>query len=131
MAKKNLGGRPKKYTDEYLEALAERFEAWMEKPDSIYYKRFCYEEDIHPALLADLAAQNERFNLAYEKSKTWQEMKLAEGGLTNKYNAGFTKFMMGNICHGWTDRQIIVRESIADPLPKECRNTSSDLVNES
>ena len=131
MAKKNLGGRPKKYTDEYLEALAERFEAWMEKPDSIYYKRFCYEENIAPAQLTELTEQNGRFSEAYAKSQVWQEIKLSEGALTGKYNAGFTKFMMGNVCHGWTDRQIIVRDTAADPLPKECRNTSSDLVNES
>jgi hypothetical protein len=55
--------------------------------------------------------------------------KLVKGGLLNKFNAGFTKFVMGNTC-GWSDKQQITGEA-ANPLAfllKGIDGSSKDLI---
>jgi hypothetical protein len=101
--KNGEGGRPPKYTPEFIEREADAFEAWMQLPDSMYFKRFCVQRGYSANRLCEFAEQNERFAVVYAKVKDWQECRLAEGALTNEFNAGFTKFMMGNVC-GWTER---------------------------
>jgi hypothetical protein len=102
--KKGEGGRPREWTDELIEEMADRFETFMGRPDSIWYEDFCLEQGINPVLLGKWAKVNERFGEVYEKSKSWQKSKLVKGGLLNNYNASFTKFVMANTC-GWSERQ--------------------------
>lgn len=102
--KNGEGGRPQKYTKAFIEKEADAFEKWMEKPESIYFKKFALERGYNPNLLAIWAKENERFSGVYERVKIWQENKLVEGGLLQTYNPGFTKFVMGNVC-GWADKQ--------------------------
>lgn len=102
--KKGEGGRPEKYTKEFIEGEASAFEEWMRRPDSIYFKRFAIDRGYHPQRLCEFAEQNKRFSEVYKKAQAWQEAKLVEGGLMSIYHAGFTKFVMGNVC-GWTERQ--------------------------
>jgi hypothetical protein len=98
------GGAPQKYTKEFIEGEATAFEAWMNRPESIYFKGFALERGYHPQRLTEFAEKNERFSDVYRRAQAWQENKLVTGGLTNLFNAGFTKFVMGNTC-GWVDRQ--------------------------
>ena len=97
------GGRPTKYTQEFIEAEADALEEWMQRPQSIYFKRFAFERGYSQQRLSEFAEVNQRFSETLSKAREWQEIRLAEGGLTNEFNAGFTKFVMGNIC-GWADR---------------------------
>lgn len=97
------GGRPKKYTDEFIEIEAIEFEKWMKLDTSIYFKRFAISRGYHPNRLLEFAEQNEKFSGVFELAKAWQECKLAEGGLMNTFNSTFTKFVMANI-FGWTDK---------------------------
>lgn len=109
-----LGGRPTRYTSEYIEHEADAFEKWMEQPSSIYFKRFAINRGYHPQRLSEFAAQNERFSEVYERAKAWQEAKLVEGGLLNEFNAGFTKFVLGNTA-GWTEKTQVSGDAI-NPL---------------
>lgn len=97
------GGRPTKYTTEFIEREADAFEEWMNKPDSIYFKRFAINRGYSAQRLTEFAEANKRFSEVYTKAREWQEVRLAEGGLTSEFNSGFCKFVMGNVC-GWTDR---------------------------
>jgi len=101
--KNGEGGRPLKWTPEVLDALADKFDIWMQRPDSIWYEQFCLENDFLPDQLTEFAKRNERFNQVYRKSQVWQKSKLVKGGLLNEYNAGFTKFVMSNTC-GWAEK---------------------------
>jgi hypothetical protein len=98
------GGRPLKYTKDFIEAEAAAFEDWMNRVDSIYFKNFALERGYHPQRLSEFAEENERFSEVYKRAQAWQENKLVEGGLTNVFNAGFTKFVLGNVC-GWVEKQ--------------------------
>lgn len=125
------GGRPKKYTDQFIEKEADAFEEWMTYPTSIYFKRFAINRGYHPNRLTEWAKENERFACVYQKAQAWQEVRLAEGGLTSEFNAGFCKFVMGNVCN-WVEKQETkVSGDAANPLSFILSNidgTSKDLV---
>lgn len=126
------GGRPTKYTAEFIEAEAEAFKEWMQKPDSIYFKRFAVNRGYHPNRLVEFASQNEKFSCVYAQAQAWQECRLAEGGLTSEFNSGFCKFVMGNVC-GWAEKtETKVSGDSANPLAFVLQNidgTTKDLIN--
>ncbi|MEI8329711.1 MAG: terminase small subunit [Chlamydiia bacterium] len=123
------GGRPIKYTVEFIEAEADAFEAWMQREDSLWYKDFALERGYLPDQLSEWAKINEKFSRTYRKSQEWQQSKLIKGGLLNQFNAGFTKFVMGNTC-GWSDKQQIGGDAV-NPLSfllQRVDGSSKDLV---
>src|SRR5208337_5317700 len=95
------GGAPKKYDDAFIEEEAKAFEEWMKKPGSIYFKRFAFDRGYSQQRLSEFAEVNQKFSETFKRAKEWQEVRLAEGGLVNEFNAGFCKFVMGNAC-GWS-----------------------------
>lgn len=125
------GGRPKKYTDKFIEKEAVEFEKWMKQPDNIYFKRFAIDRGYHPQRFSEFAEKNEKFSEVYAMAKAWQETRLAEGGLTSEFNSGFCKFVMGNVC-GWVDKQETKLSGDAvNPLAfllKSVDGASKDLV---
>ena len=123
------GGRPIKYTTAFIEAEADAFEAWMRQEDSLWYKDFALERGYLPDQLSEWAKTNEKFSRVYKKSQEWQQSKLVKGGLLNKFNAGFTKFVMGNTC-GWSDKQQIAGDAV-NPLAfllQGIDGSSKDLI---
>ncbi len=98
------GGRPKKYTTEFIEKEADAFLEWMKHPDSIWYKDFALERGYSSKLLSIWEKENEKFSEVYEISKDWQQSRLIKGGLLNHYNSSITKLVLANTC-GWTDKQ--------------------------
>jgi hypothetical protein len=123
------GGRPIKYTPAFIEAEADAFEVWMQRKDSIWYKDFALERGYLPDQLSEWAKTNEKFSRVYRKAQEWQQSKLVKGGLLNQFNAGFTKFVMGNTC-GWSDKQQIGGDA-ANPLAfllQKVDGQSKDLV---
>lgn len=130
---KGEGGRPLKYDEAFIEREAIAFEEWMKQPGSIYFKRFAIERGYHPNRLPEFAEQNERFSGVYAKAKSWQECRLAEGGLTSEFNSGFCKFVMANVC-GWVDKhETKLSGDVANPIQfllDKADGTSKELVNE-
>jgi len=98
------GGREKIYTQEFIEKEADAFEEWLTKPSSVYFKEFAFERGYSYKRLTEFAQVNQKFLDTFQRAKDWQEQRLVKGGLNNTFNAGFTKFVMGNAC-GWWDRQ--------------------------
>lgn len=125
------GGRPLKYTAEFIEAEADALEKWMQQPGSIYFKRFAFDRGYSQQRLSEFAEVNQRFSATLAKAREWQEIRLAEGGLTNEFNSGFTKFVMGNVC-GWSDRtETKLSGDAANPLAflmQQVDGGSKDLV---
>lgn len=99
-----LAGRPKKYDDAFIEKEAVELEKWIEKPNSVWFEDFANQRGYSPDYLSMWAKQSQRFSGAYERARALQKSILVRGGLTNKFNANFTKFVMANTC-GWSDRQ--------------------------
>ena len=127
------GGRPKIYTDEFIEAEAEALEEWMKRPGSIYFKRFAFDRGYSQQRLTEFAASNKKFSETWERLKEWQEIRLAEGGLIDEFNSGFTKFVMVNAC-GWRDKvETKLSGDAANPLTfllTKVDGSSKDLVSD-
>lgn len=127
------GGRPLKYTAEFIENEAEEFEKWIKKPESVYFKEFALERGYSPQRLNEFAETNQRFAETFNKVKQWQETKLVKGGLINEFNASFTKFVMAN-AFGWYEKQETrVSGDSGNPLAfifSQIDGTTKDLVND-
>lgn len=126
-----LAGRPKKYTDSFIENEALELEQWLTKPNSPWFEDFANQRGYSAEYLSRWAKTNERFNQAYEKAQSLQKSILVRGGLTNKFNPSFTKFVMSNTC-GWSDKQEQkISGDAVNPLAFIYQNidgTSKDLV---
>ena len=124
------GGRPVKYTKEFIETEADEFLKWSKQPSNIYFKKFALERGYHPNKLAEFAEHNEKFLGVYRMAQAYQETKLVEGGHLNLYNAGFTKFVMSNTC-GWAEKQQVSGDMV-NPLSvllQKVDGSSKELVN--
>jgi hypothetical protein len=108
------GGRPLKYTKEFIENEADAFLEWMGRPDSIWYESFAVERGYDPNLLSIWAKENDRFSGVYALSQGWQKAKLISGGLLSVYNSTITKLVLANTC-GWSDKQQVAGNA-ANPL---------------
>lgn len=123
------GGRPPKYTKEFIEKEAEALLKWIKDPKNIYLKRFAFERDYCSSRFTEFAKVNQKFALALKKAHEWQEIRLAEGGLSAEFNPGFTKFVLART-HGWTDKTE-VKHTVADDAPEWLKgsiNSSKDLL---
>lgn len=128
------GGRPKKYTSEFIEAEADAFEKWMDDKSgkNLWYEDFASGRGYDPNLLSLWAKENEKFSGVYTRAQSWQKSLLIRGGLLNKFNASITKLVLANTV-GWTDRvESKVSGDSTNPLAFILRNvdgTSKELVN--
>lgn len=125
-----LTGRPKKYTDEFIENEADELIKWLKNPNSIWFEDFANYRDYSPRLLSIWAKQNKSFSEAYERAKLWQKSLLIKGGLLNNYNSNFTKFVLIN-CSDMIDKQTVVQQT--NPLDTELKSidgNSKNIVNE-
>jgi hypothetical protein len=127
------GGRPIKYDQAFIEAEAIALEEWMKRPESIYFKRFAFDRGYSQQRLSEFADVNQRFSETLARAREWQEIRLAEGGLTNEFNSNFCKFVMGNAC-GWSDKtESKITGDAANPLAfilKNIDGTSRGLLND-
>jgi hypothetical protein len=127
------GGRPIKYTEEYIENEANELEIWMKKEDSIWFKDFALERGYHPDQLVNWSKQNETFSCAYNRLKAWQESVLVKGGLKKKYNSAIVAMSLCNN-HGWKNKvETTVIGDVANPVAfalDQVSGTSKDLVND-
>lgn len=127
------GGRPIKYTQEFIEAEAAALEEWMQNPGNIYFKRFAFDRGYSQQRLSEFAEVNQKFSETLARGREWQEIRLAEGGLTNEFNSNFCKFVMYNAC-GWVDKQETkVSGDAANPLAfilKDVDGSTKELVDE-
>lgn len=98
------GNRGKgKYKKEYIKLLLEHFAAepapGVEFP---MFEGFAKKIGVTVRTLERWAAEKEDFGEAYERCRDVQRRFLVLGGLTERYNPSFAKFMCG--VHGMTDK---------------------------
>jgi hypothetical protein len=94
---KNLGGRPKKYTEEFLNKELKAFYEWMKLPESVYFKNFSLERGYSPNRLNEFAEEHAGFSVALEYARDWQQGRLIQLGLFKKTDAGLTKFLLSAV----------------------------------
>jgi len=101
--KNGEGGRPKIYTDEFIEKEAIEFEKWMQQPDSLYFKEFAFLRGYSSKCFSEWEQVNQRFSETMSRVREWQEFRISKGALLNELNPSFSKFFMSNVS-GWSER---------------------------
>jgi len=99
-------GRPPKYTDEVLEALATELIDWFGESQNLWLKDFAISKSMPWQHFCELAAKNEKFMVALKLAHDMQEAKLFRLGLSKKVNASMAIFALKNVA-GWRDTQDI------------------------
>lgn len=80
------GGRPKKYTDEFLEKEAEFLSEWIRKDkNNLFIEDFCFERGYHDSRISEFTEVNQKFSDAYDLLKMKQKTALFKGGLTKRF----------------------------------------------
>lgn len=97
-AKGNEGGRPEKYTDEWLREEAKELLAWIEKPSNYFLNGFAYQRGYSPKRLPEFTQKSKEFSDSYEIAKWKQSEKFAMKALTREWDPGFTKYTMARVC---------------------------------
>jgi len=96
--KNGEGGRPLRYTKEFIEAEADALEEWLEKGKFLWFEKFAYERGYPDSKLSIWAKENDRFRDAYHMALTKQKSMLVEGSLAKKMNYNMAQLLLG---HYW------------------------------
>ena len=104
-------GRPKKWTQEAIEAEAEALLEWFEDPNHFWLKDFAIERGYCSQKFSEFSAESEYFSDALKRAKEIQESRLVRMGFSKKFNPAMAVFALKNVA-GWRDNpeQIIIRE---------------------
>ena len=104
-------GRPKKWTQEAIEAEAEALLIWFQDPARFWLKDFAIERGYCSQRFMEWASENEFFSETLKRAKEIQESRLVRMGLSKKVNPAMAVFALKNVA-GWRDNpeQIIIRE---------------------
>lgn len=133
--KNGEGGRSKIQTLEFIENEAEELLKWIEDKNntSIFLTEFALKRKYSRQRFVEFAKKSERFADVYEMAKNWQEVKLATGGLTKKYEPTFCKFVMPRVCGDEWKEQKNLNITSNGKVPEwliEAEGKSKDLVDE-
>ena len=103
---KSIRGRPRIFTPDLLDKLAESLIDWVQENIDAKEKIFllgdwCFSVGFDMRYFKRYADQNESFKRAYAWAKQWQEHQVAKGALMNVLNPRFAQFFLG--CnHKWS-----------------------------
>lgn len=114
-SKVNLGGRPLRYTEGYINELADGLIEWSKRPDTLYFKRFCLENNMPSQEISDLCNRSSRFSEAVKFATDMQEIKLVEGAINKSFSHNMSQFVLFNK-HGWRTKE---KEEQASDTEKE------------
>jgi len=98
------GGRPSKFKTRYCQELIDYFKIPNPNPGNpqamAYYPTmdgFCCLIGITPQTITDWCKAHEEFSQAYAIAQSYGRQQLVHGGLTEKYNSNFARFVGINI----------------------------------
>ena len=96
-----------KWTEEYVEELADDLVSWMESDETnLWYKDWALKKHIHVQRLSEWASKYPKFNDALNQAKAIQESRMTKEALTQKLNHTMCIFLL-KCNHGYIDRQTV------------------------
>lgn len=111
------GGRPKRYTDEFIEAEADKLDEWMkEKKENIFIEDFCAERGYSFSRVNEWEKSNEKFGEIYEMFKMRQKVALFKGGLLKKFSYPMAALILGHAHGVYAKTEQTVSGSAINPL---------------
>lgn len=130
--KNGEGGRPKKYTPEFVNDLAKHLEYWINlDKNNIFIEAWCLENDIPEETVTVELIKNERFSNAYKKLKSKQKLALFEGSLKRKFAHPMCALILSHNHGVYQKTEQKISGSADDPLAfviQEVDGETKDLV---
>jgi len=98
MKKKNLGGRPTKWTEEKVIELGNDLIEWLKSDDdNIWFERFLYEEkDLYPQFTSEMCDKYPKFAELIKRAKKIQEGKIVDLTFKHSINPTMAIFVLKN-----------------------------------
>ena len=127
------GGRPKRFTTEFIENEADVLLDWLEKGKFLWFERFALERKYNPRLFSEWAKENEKFRDAYEMALARQRILLIEGGLNKKFNFNMAQLLLGHHYGIFPKQETKVSGDSMNPLAfilKDIDGTTKELVHD-
>lgn len=126
-------GRPKKYTDQFIDNEAKEFIKWMGKPENIFYGKFCFERGYPEQRFDEWRKTNQNLSDALDLFKTKQKFRLLEGSLVKKlhYNTAALVLSHSHGIHLTTKTENETKMSLQDPFDEaliKSTGKTKDLV---
>ena len=115
-----LAGRPKKYTEEFIEKEADVLVEWTKNNSNIFIEDFCYQRGYHEARISEFQKENERFSEAYSMFKMRQKVALFKASISKKSQFSGIALILGH-CHG-------IYSKTEQKLSGDCVNPLSFIV---
>jgi hypothetical protein len=100
---KNPGGRPKEWTAEALESLADNLLQWATQDDAMFLASFCKMHGIYRQRLTEFAKENSKFSDALKVAQNTCEANIATATADGAIPPAFGIFGLKQ--HAWTDKQ--------------------------
>jgi len=128
-----LAGRPKIYTDEFIDKKADELLKWFKEDEMhIFFDDFCLYQDLDPELMSIWANQHDRFSQVLKTAKKWQESRLRNGVLTKGYNNGMATLVLTNH-HGYLSSKTeskVTQKTTIEAVLSEISGTTEKLVSD-
>jgi hypothetical protein len=132
-ATEDLGGRPKKYDDTFIEKEADKLEEWMKKRENIFLEDFAFERGYSYRRLNEWSKENQRFADTYERFQMRQKSILFKGGLGKKFNYNMCALILGHSHGVFVKTESKISGDAVNPLAfilKSVDGSSKELVND-
>ena len=126
------GGRPVKYTEEYVSELADDLYKWLnDHNDNLFVEDWCLENDIPEEAVSTDLVFFDKFSKAYSKLKTKQKIYLFKGSLKRKLFHNMAALILSH-SHGiYQKSEQKLTGSATDPLSfliEQADGHTKDLV---
>lgn len=131
--KNGEGGRPKIYTEEFVDKEADILEKWMEDKNNLFIGDFTRERGYTIRELTDFKKISKRFARTYEKFGDRQMTELFKGGLKRKFAHPMCALILSHSHGVYQKTEQKVTGDVANPLHfiiSEVDGSTKDLVNE-
>lgn len=99
-----INGRPKKYTPDFLDSLADDLILYVKTAKIPFLKEFCFNHNFGSQRISEFAKDSQKFSEALNRFKDLFEAKIVQGSLAGELNGYMAMNTLKN-CSGWRDKQ--------------------------
>jgi hypothetical protein len=122
------GGRPPRYTPEFLNDLANKLDTWIAIEKNLWLKDFFIQQYISNKIVDYLCSLSNRFFESYQRALEIQESRIYTRALERRYDGTMARFgLMNN--HGWAEKSKTEISGDANNPLNVLFNHSKELVN--
>ncbi len=127
------GGRPKIYTEEFVDKEADLLEEWMKDKNNLFIGDFCFDRGYTLGRIDEFVSISKKFSLTYDLFKMRQMTELFKGGLKRKFAHPMCALILSHSHGVYQKTEQKVTGDVVNPLAfivQDVDGTTKDLVNE-